>query len=249
MKFSILVFLLASSSAFAADECASVWVYRAFKTCANPANGLDTSRPEGAPTKINLASAWLSGGKNQEEVCSDVAENFSRKNQAEGLLATVAKPTPVSEESANRVLTQEYRYTCQLNVQKYPFKMAAAPACGLEEKISYQVGGSTNGIQGTQISCLSCDNLGSQPPTAMVDCLKNNITTIVEPKAIDLRDSDLSAISKQVARILSLNQSSPIANLRSTDEQRFFTDYLTRHPVQNEPSGGSGGLGSKPTLQ
>lgn len=249
MKFSILILLIASSSAFAADQCASVWVYRAFKSCANPANGLDMTRPEGSATKIKLASGWLSGGKKQEQVCSDVAGSFNQKNLGEGLFATVANPTPVGEESADRILMQEYRYTCQLSVQKYPFKTTAAPVCGSEEKLSYQVGGSPDAIQGSQISCLSCDNLGDQPPTALVDCLKNSITTIVEPKAIDLRDSDLNAISKQVTHLLSINQSSPIANLKTTDQLRFFTDYLTQHPVQNEPGGGWGGLGNKPTQQ
>jgi hypothetical protein len=250
MKYLILLLPLLSQSTFAADECASAWVYYPFKTCESAAHGLDLSQPGTNPATLVQKSDWLSGGKDQRQVCSNVAAAFNRDNLKNGLHAEAAQPTPVGEQSENRIIQQQYQYACELTVKTYPFKTAATPDCGVEDKVSYQVGGSSRDLTGANISCLSCDNLSDSKPAATVQCLRQNVEKIVEPKAIELRDSDLSAISARMAKLLKLSQQVPIENLATTDQLSFFVDFIEKHPPQKEPSsGGGGGFGTRPTLQ
>lgn len=241
--------LVFTHSAFASDECKSVWVYKPFKTCATDANGLDLSKP-GEATTFNLKSGWLSGGRDQGKVCQDVASAFNDLNRSKGLHATLKIPTPVGEESENHIVQQEYRYACELEVRKFDFKTAPNPVCGVEDKFSYQVGGSAANLVGQDLNCLSCENLNDKAPELMVKCLHDSIANIIEPRAIELRDSDLSAVSAQVKRLLDLSRQVQVPGLTTTDELSFFTNYLNKHPAQNEPQGGGwGGRGTAPTLQ
>jgi len=247
MKHALFFLILLWSAHIFADECASIWVYKAYNTCANPANGLDLTQPGTNLTQQKHWSKWLSGGRDQGDVCKDLRDHFNTDNLGGGLHAEVAL-TPTNEESENRVIMQKYRYQCELSVQKYPFKTAQNAACGSEDKYSYKIGGGGNGIPG-QASCLSCENLNVAKPEALVDCLHQNIANVIEPKAVELRATDTQAVAKQVAKILNLNKHATIQNLQTTDQLQFFVDFLDKNPVNHDGSGGSGPIGTRPILQ
>lgn len=231
MKY--LIFALISipfQSLAGANECKSVWVFTAFKTCAAAANGLDLSQPGPTAMPIKINSEWLSGGQSQEKVCADVRDKFNAGNLEKGLRAETARPTPSGEKSEDRLVQQQYQYVCDLNVKQYPFKSAASAACGAEDKISYQNGGPAP--LGQSVSCLSCDHLSASKPSVMVNCLRENIEKIVQPKAIELRDTDLQALSAQASRMIKLSRQVPIENLQTTDQLSFFTDFIEKHPAQ-----------------
>lgn len=116
-----------------------------------------------------------------------------------------------------------YSYLCGLTVTKYPGKVASSPVCGQEEKWSYQV----EGAKPAGASCLSCDQLQAAAPEAMVECLKTSITQIIQPKAIDLRDSDIAAVKAQAKRMLKINKDyRPISNLQSPKDLSVFIDFV-----------------------
>ncbi|MGZ3722330.1 MAG: hypothetical protein ACXVA9_05340 [Bdellovibrionales bacterium] len=250
MKYLILLFAFWNSGAFATDQCSSVWIFKPYKTCASPAHGLNMSNAGPIVGTLGPWSDFGPGGRSQEAVCDQVVKDYNDQpdNKMAGRGATLKHPTPIGEESKDMIITQQYRYKCEIQIRTYPFNIKASPACGTEDKISYQVGGSSSGIVGEGKTCLSCDNFSDQPPEAMVECLRKNIETVITPKAIELRDSDLSAVSRQISRLLKLNQQVPIKNLQTVDQLSPLSEFVSNHPVQ-ENQNGSGGLGTKPTLQ
>src|ERR1035437_5413930 len=130
MKYFLTAILFWSLNSFAQEECSSLWVYKAYKTCENAANGLNTNIPAESAITMRIWSEWMNGGKDQSEVCSKVRDSFNAANLSERSMAELTRPAPVNEESENQIVRQVYRYQCELNVKKFPFRSAANPACG-----------------------------------------------------------------------------------------------------------------------
>jgi hypothetical protein len=248
MKFLATALLLFSARAFAEPTCSSVWVYKPYVSCAIPANGLDLSQPGVGGRFQREWSAWLPGGRNQNDVCMEIRDRFNKDNLTEGLHADLAGPKPLGEETENRLVIQEYRYQCRLTVLKFPFKSAPNPACGSEDHYAYKIGGSAAEVPG-QASCLSCDQVTDQAPDVIVNCLRQNITDIIEPKAVELRSSDIESVSNRVVQVLNLSKLIPIKNLTSTEQLSFFADFLQKYPPTQNQNGTSGGMKQQPSLQ
>lgn len=225
MKFLTLITFIWCAHALAMDECPSVWVYRAYSTCANAANGLDTSKPASSSVTIGLWSAWMMGGADQQKVCSDMRDKINRQNETQHSLASLTSATPVQEITKQHLLVTKYKYQCEFEIKKYPFKVAVNSACGLQDMYTYKIGGELKDIPG-QGTCLSCDNMVSGTPEQVVDCLHNNIENIITPKAIELRDSDINEVVAQVKKLLALSQHIPITNLQSDAQLTFFSDFI-----------------------
>lgn len=231
MNYFLLAFVMWTASALAEPTCSSVWIFKAWKTCAVAANGLNTSATPIPAGNLNISSDWVRGGSNQERICQSLEAKFNQQNLSVGKLAALTQLHPVSEEKReNMRIYVEYKYTCQVSIAQYPFNNKAAQACGEEEKLSYQVGGNPDAIAGTA-SCLSCDNLSS--PEGKVRCLKASISNVIEPKAIDLRDTDLKAVSTQIKELLTIGNHLKINGLNNDLKTlSLFTNFIEKNPPQ-----------------
>lgn len=203
-----------------------MWIFKANKVCSHVSHGPDTSQ---TPV-VKLGgewSKWVRGGKDQLEICRNVRDGYNARALSSGAIAELNQPTPVEEQKQKDQFGQvTYAYKCELKISTYPGKVAASPACGQEEKWSYQIQGQAP----AGANCLSCDNLQSSIPEVMVNCLKKNISEVILPKAIDLRDSDVTAVKAQVKRLLKINKDyRPIANLQSSQELNFFIDFVEQN--------------------
>ena len=250
MKSVMLIFCLLPFHAMAVDNCGSVWIWKSYNSCAHVANGLDKTQGQPQAT-MNLWSQWQGGGADQASVCREVASQFSNENILTGLVGEVARSTPIAEKSDVINTQRKYQYQCAINVTKYPVRTAPNAACGADSKISTQVGGSSQGLSGEGLTCLSCENLADQNPSAMAACLKANIAKImnVNPAPIDLREPDFQAVSKQVSMLLKLNKHTNIKGLETPAELLPFVDFIESHPVTTQSPNGPTSGGSLPTLQ
>jgi hypothetical protein len=127
----------------------------------------------------------------------------------------------MKEDSKRNALGEvKYKYWCHVTIQKFPILVKSSPACGMSETYSYQVGGDGSEIEG-QKSCLSCDDVNV--PEAKVACLKASLKNVIEPRAVDLRDSDLVAVDAQMASVLNVNRFRPIQGLH--DDMATLSDF------------------------
>jgi hypothetical protein len=226
----VLLSLLVSLQASAQSTCSTVWVYKPFKTCTSPLNGPDASKPGEALGTRLLWSDWVEGGQDQTALCTQAVAAFNEENKNLGLEARLEKPTPSGEEHRDAGLRViQYRYACETSVSRFPFKNIASAACGTEDRWASQVGGSAQNLPGVA-QCLSCDEFTKNTPEAMARCLRDNIVNVIEPRAIELRDSDRKAVAEQVRKVLSIGRALPIEGLKSVDELTPLTQFLANEP-------------------
>src|SRR5665213_1943760 len=91
MKFLLAALAFWSFHAFAQSQCSSVWVYKPYNSCVNPANGPDLSKPGEASKVVNEPSGWLPGTRNGYNVCVEVRDNFNAEHKVEGLHAEISR--------------------------------------------------------------------------------------------------------------------------------------------------------------
>lgn len=223
MKYFLVAACLWSLNATAQEACSSVWIFKANKTCSHISNGPDNTQP-GTIKTITDWSPRVRGGKDQLQICREVRDSYNARFATLGHVAELAKSGPTNEQKDKDVVGKvTYIYQCEMNVTIYPGKVAASPACGTEDKWSYQV----EGAKPAGASCLSCDQLQAAAPEAMVECLKNSITQVITPKAIDLRDGDIAAVKAQAKRMLKINKDyRAISNLQSPKDLSVFIDFV-----------------------
>lgn len=227
MKYFLVAPLLWSFWVQAQEHCPSVWVFKANKTCSDLSHGLDFDHPK----ESFIQHEWSNpqkGGRDQLQVCLQVRNRFNQQYASKGWNAELAQGQPVDERHDKDVIGQvTYKYLCKLSVKSYEGKVASSPVCGQEDKWSYKVGGD----QPEGASCLSCDD--KQTPKETVNCLKNHIAQIIQPKAIDLRDEDLAAVAQQSRRMLKINKSAPIEGLQKTEDIEVIVDFIDSIPSGN----------------
>ncbi len=234
MKYFLTAFAFWSVSAAATpQECSSIWIFNAWKSCAHASHGVNTAVAGTSVGSVDKWSEWYGGKKpSQEVICQRVAAAYNREIAASGRTAVLAQATPIDEEKKeNRGVYVEYKYQCKLNVTQFPMVTKASRACGADEKLSYKIGGLKTDIQGDSY-CLSCDEY-TRPETKVI-CLQTMITEIVnvDPKPVDLRDSDIQAVAKSVREIMEMAKITNIRGL-SDNVQTFtlFNTFLQKNPA------------------
>ncbi len=223
MKYFLAVATCWSMHAMAEEACSSVWIYQAYKSCANAANGLDGSKAGVSQGTIDRPSSWLKGGADQAAVCMSVRNSFNAENHSKGFDAELVQATPVGENTKKDLFTTRYQYACRLAVSSFSFKAKASAACGVEEKWSYASLEAKAQIPGQPI-CLSCEGYVTSADT--VQCLKRNIEQVINTRAVELRDSDIKAVATQIQKMIELNKNFPVEELNNIETQQLFIGVL-----------------------
>lgn len=220
----LLMISLASFSlvAIAEPQCSSVWAYKPWKECVAKPN-LNASGSD--PQTIDMPDYGRDGGGagHGEAMCQTAANDFNAKNQSNGLHVVEAQ---FLSSNAHRSGTfnekVEYGYNCKLFIKRFPITYLPDRSCGTKETWSYDNSHSLSEIPG-DVTCLSCDTFAQGgSASTLAACLKKNITEIVEPKAVDLRQDDLKAMLTNVNKVLNIQQLRPFL---SPDDEIFFASW------------------------
>ncbi len=234
MKYFLAASLFWTVSASAQSVCSTIWVYKPWKTCSAAINGPDKSAKPVDAGVVDLTSDWMGGGADQHSVCKKLEAGFNSQNGSNGKVGTLTQATPVSEgKRKNAGVYVEYRYTCKVSIAQYPFVSKASRACGEEEKLTYKVGGTSQGLSGDAY-CLSCDEY--KDPKDKVSCLKMMIVDVINPKAegVDFRPDDIKAVSASVERLFSMMaRKIAVPGLSdNTETYGIFDEFLTKNPAR-----------------
>jgi len=184
--------------------------------------------PTGKPFEIDVQTEKVPGKREQITLCEQTRAKFNVTNANHGKVATSSQVVPSKEWKGKEFGVQLYRYTCTLKVSEYAFASKQSPDCGVEEKWSSQVGGTSENIPG-QARCLSCDSLAqSGTPEQLLACLRTGLEQIVmvDPRPIELRDEDLAAVAQNLRRVKKLSESTPVRGLQSMQDLEFYNKFL-----------------------
>ena len=196
MKTLAVLLSLWAFQVHAADECKTVWVYKPYKTCSDPKNGLDLAKatPTG-DTKV-LNSDPVKGGPHAQAACTAKAKSLEVKLADYAITAEVQS---IADGISSRDITQHvtYVYPCTFRLMKVPYK-TRGEACGFEDKYSSQTQGTSVALEG-RAHCLSCDN-GQKTRKELVTCLKEtqNIWADVMASGVQVRKDEINVIMSRL---------------------------------------------------